>query len=74
MQVRNFGWANEYERPIYFVDVRDGYRCCWCQRDGGELFLQTHPLSPSRPELKRIPQEAEIVGQVVGVVMRLSAR
>jgi transcriptional regulator with XRE-family HTH domain len=74
LQVRGSGWANEYERPIYFVDVRDGYRCCWCQRDGNELILQTHPLSPSRPELKRLPQEAEIVGQVVGVVMRLSAR
>jgi transcriptional regulator with XRE-family HTH domain len=73
-QVRNSGWNNEYERPIYFIDVRDGYRCCWCLKDGNQLILQTHPLSPSRPEMRRVPHEAEVVGQVVGVVMRLSAR
>ncbi|MGO9641355.1 MAG: helix-turn-helix domain-containing protein [Candidatus Acidiferrales bacterium] len=73
-QVRNSGWNNEYERPIYFIDVRDGYRCCWCLKDGNQLLLQTHPLSPSRPETRRVPQEAEVVGQVVGIVMRLSAR
>jgi len=73
-QVRNSGWNNEYERPIYFIDVRDGYRCCWCLKDGTQLILQTHPLSPAKPEVRRLPQEADVVGQVVGVVMRLSAR
>jgi transcriptional regulator with XRE-family HTH domain len=73
-QVRNSGWNNEYERPIYFIDVRDGYRCSWCLRDGWTLSMQPHPLSPCKPEVRRMPQEADIVGQVVGVVMRLYGR
>ncbi len=72
-QVRNSGWKNEYERPIYFVDVRDGYRCGWCLREGPRLILQPHPLSPCMPEVWRWPDEAEVVGQVTGVVMRLAA-
>ena len=23
-------WRSEFERPIYFVEMRDGYTCCWC--------------------------------------------
>ena len=73
-QVRNSGWTNEYERPLYFVDVRDGYRCAWCVREGPNLILQPHPLSHRAPEVWRWPDEAEVVGQVVGVVMRLCAK
>ncbi len=72
-QVRNSGWKNEYERPIYFVDVRDGYRCSWGLLEGGRLILQPHPLSSRAPEVRRYPDEAEVVGQVVGVAMRLTA-
>lgn len=72
-QVRNSGWNNEYERPIYFVDVRDGYRCSWCLREGSRLILQPHTLAPCAPEVRRYPDEAEVVGQVVGAVMRFSA-
>jgi len=25
---KNSGWNNEYERPIYFIEVREGFRCC----------------------------------------------
>ena len=72
--VRNSGWNNEYERPIYFVDVREGYRCSWCLREGPRLILQPHPLSACAPEARLFPDEAEVVGQVVGVVMRLTAK
>ncbi len=73
-QVRNSGWNNEYERPIYFLDVRDGYRCSWCLREGSRLILQPHPLSPCAPEVRKYPDEVEVIGQVVGVVMRLSVK
>lgn len=72
--VRNSGWNNEYERPIYFVELREGYRCTWCLREGPRLILQPHPLSACVPETRLCPEEAEVVGQVVGVVMRLAAR
>lgn len=65
-------WPSEFDRPIYFVDTREGYRCCWCSREKDRLMLQPHPLSPCAPETLRFPDEAEIVGQVVGMAMRLS--
>src|SRR5216684_4322363 len=36
-EVRNSGWNNEYERPLYFVELRDGFRCCWCRCEDGQL-------------------------------------
>ena len=72
--VSNSGWKNEYERPIYFVDVRDGYRCSWCLQEGSRLIVQPHPLSACAPEVRRFPDEAEVVGQVMGVAMRLAGR
>lgn len=64
-------WRSEYERPIYFVETRDGFVCCWCSRLEDRLVLQPHPLSPVGPRTVRYPQEAEILGQVVGIAMRL---
>ncbi len=70
-QVRASGWRNEFERPLYFVDIREGYRCAWCLQQCKSLILQPHPLSMAAPKIYRLPDEAEIVGQVCGVVMRL---
>jgi transcriptional regulator with XRE-family HTH domain len=71
-QIRNSGWANEYERPIYFIELRQGYRCSWCRKEDNRLILEPHPLSPCSPEIWKFPEEAEIVGQVVGIAMRLA--
>ena len=70
-RVAEGAWRSEYERPIYFVETREGYTCCWCtlQQDG--LVLQSHPLSPVPVRLLKHPQQAEVIGQVVGVAMRL---
>ncbi|MGB8589919.1 MAG: helix-turn-helix transcriptional regulator [Candidatus Acidiferrales bacterium] len=68
------GWQNEFERPLYFVDIRQGYRCSWCSQDRGRLILQPYPHSSSAPECYRYPEDAEIVGRVVGVAMRLTQR
>lgn len=65
------GWKNEYERPIYFVDVRNAYRCCWCSQEDNRLVLLPHPLSACAPETRRLPEDADVLGQVVGVAMRL---
>jgi len=65
------GWRSEYERPIYFVETRNGHTCCWCTMTREELILQPHPLSPVAARALRYPQEAEIIGQVVGVAIRL---
>jgi transcriptional regulator with XRE-family HTH domain len=64
-------WRSEYERPVYFVESREGFTCCWCSLKGEKIILQPHPLSPVQPRIMRFPQEAEVLGQVVGVAMRL---
>ena len=64
-------WRSEYERPIYFVEMRDGYTCCWCSMKRDSIVLQPHPLSPATVRILRYPQEAEILGQVVGAALRL---
>jgi transcriptional regulator with XRE-family HTH domain len=69
-EVNNSGWHNEYERPIYFVDLREEYRCSWCLMEAGRIIIQPHPLSLCAPKSFLYPDEAEVVGQVIGVVTR----
>ena len=64
-------WRSEYERPMYFVETRTGYTCCWCAVRQNQLVLQPHPLSPVQPRILKDQQEAEVIGQVVGIAMRL---
>src|SRR5260221_7130199 len=63
-------WRTEYDRPIYFIELRTGYACCWCELRGDELLLIPHPLS-SRPHRRYPAREAEIIGQVTAVAMRI---
>jgi transcriptional regulator with XRE-family HTH domain len=64
-------WTSEYERPIYFVETRSGFRCSWCELSADKLILQPHPLSPQKTTIYKHPQEAEIVGRIVAIAMRL---
>jgi transcriptional regulator with XRE-family HTH domain len=64
-------WRSELERPVYFVETREGFVCSWCRVQRDSIVLQPHPLSPVPVRVLRHPQEAEIIGQVVGVAMRL---
>ncbi len=70
-QVESGPWRSEYERPIYFIATRGGYSCSWCTLIGNHLILQPHPLSSHPVRVLRYPQEADIVGQVVGVAMKM---
>ncbi len=64
-------WRSEFERPIYFVETREGFVCSWCQVSRDRIVLQSHPLSPVPVRTLRHPQEAEVIGQVVGAAIRL---
>ena len=64
-------WRTEYERPIYFVETREGFICSWVSTKGEAIILQPHPLSPAPVRIFRQEREAEIIGQVVGMAMRL---
>ena len=65
-------WENECDRPIYFVELREGYRCAWCQIEDGRLTLIPSPLSAVPAQTFSHPNDAEVVGQVVGVWMRIA--
>lgn len=65
------GWTHEYERPLYFVEHRCGHTCAWCTEQSGLLILQPHSASKEVPQVYKMPGEAEILGQVVAVAMRL---
>jgi len=61
------------ERPIYFVELRHGYACSWCEVKENVLLLLPHPLSPVKTRQLAYPLEGEIVGRVTAVAMRLAA-
>ena len=71
-QIEDADWATEYDRPMYFVELRGGYRCGWFDRDGSRLIMQPHPLSRCLPESWTVPDEAEVVGRVIGLATRLN--
>src|ERR1700690_793508 len=71
-RIEESDWSNEYDRPMYFVELRGGYRCGWFQKEKTRLIMQPHTLSHCAPESWRTPEEAEVVGQVVGVVTYLN--
>ena len=59
-------WRNEYERPIFFIELRDAYACGWCELQGNQLLIIPHQSSPAGVRRFTYPREAEIVGRVVG--------
>jgi transcriptional regulator with XRE-family HTH domain len=67
----NGAWTSEWNRPIFFLEHRDGFACGWCSLEDGMLVLVPHPGSQESPMLFAHPSEVDIIGQVVGVAMRL---
>jgi transcriptional regulator with XRE-family HTH domain len=65
-------WLTEFERPIYFLEDREGYRCGWCTLRDGLLTVQPHPSSLSEPETFHYPAEIEVIGQVTSVAMNIN--
>ena len=55
-----------------FAELRGAYLCSWCEIREGHLLAVPYPTS--RCEIRRFPypREAEIVGRVTGVAMRLA--
>lgn len=70
-EVRPGPWRTELDRPIYFIELRDGYACSWCELRDRKLTLVPHPLSPCSTQQFAWPEEVEVVGQVTAVAMRL---
>jgi transcriptional regulator with XRE-family HTH domain len=60
-----------FDRPIYFVELRGGFACGWCEIKGDRLFLLAHPNSGVATRQFAYPQEADIVGRVTGIAMKI---
>jgi len=71
-KIADSGWANEFERPIYLLEHRDGWVCGWCSVSDNQLIVQPHPASHAAPQVYVFPEQIDVVGQVTGVAMRLN--
>ena len=71
-KVKAGSWQNEFDRPIYFVELRNGYACSWCELDGNQLMLVPCPQSRGQVRQLRYPTEVDIVGRVTAVTMRIA--
>ena len=60
------GWRNEYERPVYFIELRQAYACGWCELQRDQLLIIPHHSSPASVRRFTYPREAEVVGRVIG--------
>ncbi len=68
-KVKPGNWQNEFDRPIYFVELRNGYACSWCELDRNQLILVPCPQSRGQIRQLRYPAEADIVGRVTAITM-----
>ncbi|MBZ5580531.1 MAG: helix-turn-helix domain-containing protein [Acidobacteriia bacterium] len=64
-------YRSEFDRPIWFLELRTGYLCSWCEMRRDRIVSIPHPLSPCRTQEFAFPNEAEIVGRVTAVAARL---
>jgi transcriptional regulator with XRE-family HTH domain len=65
-------WSNEFDRPIYFVELRDEYACSWCELKDGQLLLIPYPQLKNQVRQVRFPRDAGIIGRVTAVSMRIA--
>ncbi|PYU69764.1 MAG: hypothetical protein DMG49_12510 [Acidobacteria bacterium] len=72
-RIQSRGWETNFDRPIYFLQLREGFACGWCQVDGGNLSII--PFSASRWPVRRFPfpGDVDVVGRVTGVAMSLTS-
>ncbi|HSK64512.1 MAG TPA: helix-turn-helix transcriptional regulator [Pyrinomonadaceae bacterium] len=69
-RLHSASWHNEFDRPIYFVELRESYACGWCQLQENQLLIIPHHSSPASVRRFTYPREAEIVGRVIGYYTR----
>jgi hypothetical protein len=59
-------WTHEFQRPLYFLKIKDTYFCGWCELDeeSQRLTLIPHPLSLASSQSWNLT-EIECLGRVV---------
>jgi hypothetical protein len=62
---------SHFARPIYFLDIRNGYKCGWCELKNGVLTFIPHPDSGEQTQSFRFPDEVSVVGRVTAITMSI---
>ena len=63
------GWL----QPAYVLVLRNGdYRCACCGLDDQTLILCPGPNSGTAPEVLRLGQDAEVIGQIIALARRIA--
>ncbi len=70
-KIPSVNWHSDHDRPIFFVELRERYVCCWCEMHDGRLILIPTQQSKRRAQELRYPTDATIVGRVTAVTMTL---
>ena len=65
-RLKTAAWHNEFERPIFFIELRDAYACGWCELQEDQLLIIPYHSSPASVRRFTYLKEAEIVGRVIG--------
>ncbi len=71
-KIQTSSWETVFDRPIYFLELRDGFACGWCQPDRGTLAILPYSLSQRPVRIFKYPGDVDVVGRVVGLAMPLS--
>ena len=71
-KIKRDGWKNEFDRPVYFTELRDGYVCSWCEVNGNQLALLPTPHSGRQAKYVRYPGDADVLGRVTAVIMPIA--
>lgn len=66
-KIPSAGWHGDYDRPIFFVELREHYVCTWCEILDGRLILVPSQHSMRKTHHVRYPADATIVGRVTAV-------
>ena len=68
------GEWSEFERPVYLIEHRGKFYCCYAQLKGESLLLVSHSESPSR-DITPIPfKDAKVRGQLKPVFRPMAKR
>ncbi len=62
---------NEFERPIYFFQLREEYAYGWCELEEKVLSIIPHSMSGRKTRQFNYPDDIDVVGRVVAVAMPL---
>jgi hypothetical protein len=72
-KIEDRSWP-EFERPIYLIEYRDRFYCCYAQRRGDMLRLISHLESPAPPSFSVPYKDARVRGQLKPIFRPLATR